>query len=131
MANLNRIILIGKLTADPEGRSTLDGLAMSKFRLAVDRPFGGTDLIDVVAWRKVAESASESLTKGQLVLVEGRIQIRTYEDQSGQRHWATEVIANSVRTVSSDKMAEHKESKPLMAEEEMIDEESLAGDLPF
>ena len=97
MANLNRIILVGKLTADPETRETMDGRPMAKFSLTVDRPQGGADLIDVIAWAKAAEISRDYLQKGKLALIEGRIQIRAFEDQTGQRRWATEVVANKVR----------------------------------
>jgi len=97
VANLNRIIVVGKLTADPETRETMDGRPMAKFSLTVDRPQGGADLIDVIAWAKAAEISRDYLKKGKLALIEGRIQIRAFEDQTGQRRWATEVVANKVR----------------------------------
>jgi len=126
LANLNRIILAGRLTADPDSRSTMDGVAMAKFRLAVARPSigqGGTDFVDVVAWRKVAEDCGDKLRKGQLVLVEGRIQNRSYDDQTGKRHWVTEVVARSVVPLGKSSAA------PVPAEESV--EEDLSGDLPF
>jgi single-strand DNA-binding protein len=126
LANLNRIILAGKLTADPDSRSTMDGLAMAKFRLAVARPNigqGGTDFIDVVAWRKVAEDCGDKLRKGQLVLVEGRIQNRSYDDQTGKKRWVTEVVARNVVTLGKSSVA------PAQAGESV--EEDLSSDLPF
>ena len=111
MANLNRIILVGRLTADPEGRSTADGTAVTKFRLAVDRPVPGvkredsTDFIDVVTWQRLAEVSAQYLKKGRLVLVEGRIQNRSFDDQAGQRRWVTEVVARSM-TMLEGKPAE-------------------------
>lgn len=104
MASLNRIILAGKLAADAEARATLDGMAMTKLHLVVERRPGlgqpaplqsGADAIDVIAWRNVAEACSE-LKRDQVVLVEGRIQVRSFNDQSGQRRWVTEVVANDV-----------------------------------
>ena len=133
MANLNRIILVGRLTADPEGRSTMDGIPMTKFRLAVARQFGGTDFIDVIAWRRAAEVASQYLKKGKLVLVEGRIQIRSFEDQAGQRRWATEVVAGNVAML--DKAPAATPQPPAgpdqAAEEEFVGDADLASDLPF
>ena len=126
LANLNRIILVGRLTADPEGRTTLDGLPMTKFKLAVGRQQGGTDFIDVVAWRRLAEICSEYLKKGKLVLVEGRIQVRTFEDQAGQRRWTTEVVARNMQML--DKAPETKEPEK---EEEFVDDAELSSDLPF
>jgi single-strand DNA-binding protein len=105
MANLNRIILIGNLTGDPEVRFTVEGLQVAKFQMEVDRfvQEGApkqVDLIDVVAWRKLAEVCGQILKKGSVALVEGRIQIRTYENEGGARKWATEVVARSVKLLS-------------------------------
>ena len=127
MANLNRIILVGRLVADPEGRATMDGLPMTKFRLAVSRPQAGgasaTDLFDIVAWRRLAEICSEYLKKGQLTLVEGRIQIRSFEDQTGQRRWVTEVVARNMQMLESSRAASR--------EDEAVDDSELESDLPF
>ncbi len=143
MANLNRIILVGRLTADPEARTTLDGLPMTKFRLAVGRPGsnqGETDFMDVIAWRRLAEVCSDFLKKGQLVLVEGRIQNRSFEDQTGQRRWVTEVIARNMQMLEKSRVTGHqspvdnrleaRDSGP-ETEEEFVDDADLASDLPF
>jgi single-strand DNA-binding protein len=139
LANLNRIILIGRLTADPEKREALDGMAMVKFRLAVSRPQSGTDFIDVVAWRQAAELAGTTLKKGALALVDGRIQNRSFEDQSGKRRWATEVIAREVLALDGRQPAAAVAAKAdsalpdwgTVAEEEVVDETDLSSDLPF
>jgi single-strand DNA-binding protein len=100
---LNRIILIGRLTRDPELRYVPSGQPVAQFSLAVDRPFTNqagerdTDFIDIVAWRKLAEQVSQHLTKGRLVAVEGRLQIRSYETQDGQKRRVAEVVADGVR----------------------------------
>lgn len=99
---LNRVILIGRLTKDPELRYTPNGVAVCQFTLAVDRPFSGegkkeSDFIPVVVWRKPAEAAAEYLRKGRLAAVEGRIQVRNYENNEGRRVYVTEVIADNVR----------------------------------
>ncbi len=131
MANLNRIILVGRLTADPEARSTMEGLLMAKFSLAVNRPFGGTDFIDIVAWRKEAEICRDYLKKGQMILVEGRIQVRSFEDQAGQRRWATEVVARSIQMMEkSQSQAEHQPVQ-VATNNEPEDDLGLAEDLPF
>lgn len=96
MAGFNRITLIGRPMTDPESRSMNDGSVMSKFRLSVSRPQSGADLIDIVVWGKAAEICRDYLKKNNLVLVEGRIQNRSFDDQSGQRRWVTEVVANAV-----------------------------------
>ncbi|MDQ7839399.1 MAG: single-stranded DNA-binding protein [bacterium] len=100
---LNRIILIGRLTRDPEMRYVPSGHPVASFSLAVDRPFANqqgereTDFIDIVAWRKLAEQVSQHLSKGRLVAVEGRLQIRSYETQDGQKRKVAEVVADAVR----------------------------------
>lgn len=130
MANLNRIILVGKLTADPETRTTMDGIPMTKFRLEVGRqPQSGTDFIDIIAWRRVAEVCSDYLKKGRLVLVEGRIQIRSFEDQTGQRRWATEVVARNVQMLEKSQVADH--GAPPATDEGLADDSELADNLPF
>lgn len=133
MANLNRIILVGTLVNEPEGRSTMDGLPMTKFKLSVARPFGGADLIDVVAWRKVAEDCADRLKKGKMVLVEGRIQIRAFEDQSGQRRWTTEVVARGVQMFDQAQAAGFKpQAESGQASQDGFAEDiDLASDLPF
>ncbi|WP_031514305.1 single-stranded DNA-binding protein [Desulfofalx alkaliphila] len=100
---LNKIILIGRLTRDPEPRYTTSGLAVTRFTIAVDRPFVNrqgereTDFIDVVTWQKLAEIVANNLSKGRLVAVEGRLQIRSYDDSQGIRRKAAEVVADNVR----------------------------------
>jgi single-strand DNA-binding protein len=96
---LNRVILIGRLTRDPELRYTPNGTAVTTFTIAVDRKFNRNeaDFIPIVAWNKLAELCANYLGKGRLVAVEGRLQVRTYESQEGQKRWVTEVIADEVR----------------------------------
>lgn len=100
---LNKIILIGRLVADPQLRYTQSGIAVTNFTLAVNRSFvsqGGereADFIDIVTWRKLAEICANHLNKGRLVAVDGRLQIRSYEDQNGIRRKAAEVVADQVQ----------------------------------
>ncbi|HHY70881.1 MAG TPA: single-stranded DNA-binding protein, partial [Thermoanaerobacterales bacterium] len=96
---LNRIILIGRLTRDPEQRFTpANGVPVTNFTIAVDRPFVNqkgereADFIRIVTWRKLAETCANHLSKGRLVAVDGRLQIRSYEGQDGQRRYMTEVV---------------------------------------
>ena len=97
---MNRIILLGRLTKDPEVRYTNTGKVVCQFTLAVDRPFANqegqreADFIPVVIWGKQAETCGNSLTKGQRALVEGRLQIRSYDGKDGNKPWVTEVIAD-------------------------------------
>jgi single-strand DNA-binding protein len=100
---LNRAILIGRLTKDPELRYTPNGVAVASFTLAVNRSWLNqqgereADFIPIVVWRKQAENCANYIGKGSLVAVEGRIQVRTYDAKDGQRRWVTEIIADNVR----------------------------------
>lgn len=106
---MNKVILIGRLTADPNLRYTQNGTPVATFTLAVDKPFAGedgkrgADFIDIVAWRKLAEVVAQNITKGRLVAVEGRLQIRSYNDQNGIRRKVAEVIANEVKFLDRPK----------------------------
>lgn len=106
---LNNIVLIGRLTRDPELRYTPSGVAVTKIALAVDRGFTNkqgekeTDFIDVVVWQKLAENCASYLDKGRLVAVEGRLQIRSYEDKEGIRRKAAEVVARNVKFLDKAK----------------------------
>ena len=99
---LNKIILMGRLTRDPELRRTQSGTAVTSFSLAVDRDFksqGGdkeTDFIDIVAWRNTAEFVSKYFTKGRMAVVEGRLQIRDWTDKDGGKRRSAEVVADNV-----------------------------------
>lgn len=100
---LNRIILMGRLTKDPELRHTQSGTAVASFTLAVDRDVKdkntgekATDFINVVAWRNTGEFVSRYFTKGRMAVVEGRLQMRGWTDKEGNKRVSAEVIANSV-----------------------------------
>lgn len=99
---LNRCVLIGRLTRDPELRYTPSGIAVTTFTLAVDRNYKSaqgekeTDFINIVTWRQLAELCANYLSKGKLAAVDGRIQVRSYDDKNGQRRWATDVVAEFV-----------------------------------
>lgn len=99
---LNRIILMGRLTRDPELRRTQSGTAVTSFSLACDRDFKSqsgekeTDFIDIVAWRGTAEFVSKYFTKGRMAVVEGRLQIRDWTDRDGNKRRSAEVVADNV-----------------------------------
>lgn len=103
---LNKVILIGRLTRDPELRYTPSGKAVCNFTLAVDRRTTNSsgereaDFIDIVVWNKQAEACANHLHKGHLAAVDGRLQIRSYEAQDGTRRRVAEVVANDVRFIS-------------------------------
>jgi single-strand DNA-binding protein len=136
MASLNRIILVGRLINDPETRFAVEGTPLTKFTLAVKRFVGSKDddFINIVAWSKLAEISNQYLKKGQSVLVEGRISIRSFEDQMGQRKWATEVVASNIRFLSnienqkSPLKEKREEENPIAEFEEFA---QAAEDLPF
>ena len=100
---LNRVVLVGRLTKDPELRYTPSGVAVATFTLAVNRTFTNSqgereaDFLNCVIWRKQAENVANFLKKGSLAGVDGRLQSRSYEDQSGKRVYVTEVVAESVQ----------------------------------
>jgi len=100
---LNHITLMGRLTRDPELRYTQSNTPVASFTLAVDRDFGGrdgaekqTDFIDIVAWRQTAEFVSKYFTKGSMVVVSGRLQIRDWQDKEGNKRRNAEVVAENV-----------------------------------
>lgn len=100
---INRVVLVGRLTKDPELRYTPNGVAVATFTLAVNRTFMNqsgereADFINCVVWRKQAENMANYLRKGSLTGIEGRIQTRSYENQEGRRVYVTEVVADSVQ----------------------------------
>ncbi|MCM3570722.1 single-stranded DNA-binding protein [Neobacillus mesonae] len=100
---INRVVLVGRLTKDPELRYTPNGIAVATFSLAVNRPFSNqqgereADFINCVVWRKQAENVANYLKKGNLAGVDGRVQTRNYEGQDGRRVYVTEVLAEGVQ----------------------------------
>jgi len=100
---LNRVVLIGRLVADPELRYTPSGIPVASMRIAVDRPKGReaterqTDFVNLVAWRQRAEFAANYLAKGRLVAVEGRLQIRQWTTQDGQKRQSAEVVCDNLQ----------------------------------
>lgn len=100
---INRVVLVGHLTADPQFRTTPSGVSIANFTLAVNRTFTNAqgerdcDFINVVVFRKQAENVNNYLSKGQLAGVDGRIQSRSYENNEGKRIFVTEVVADSVQ----------------------------------
>lgn len=113
---MNKVILVGRLAQDPEVRYTQSGKAVASFTIAVNRFSGGgqkeADFIPVVAWEKLAETCGNNLTKGQRVLVEGRLQIRSYETNDGQKRRVAEVIAQNIEFLERKQPTEDKEATP-------------------
>lgn len=97
---INKVFLMGRLTADPEIRQTPSGIYVATFKIAVDRTYSKekqTDFLPVVAWRNTAEFVSRYFSKGQMIVVEGSLQSRNYEDKNGQKRTAIEVVAQNVQ----------------------------------
>lgn len=104
---MNKVILIGRLTKDPELRYTQSGTAVAGFTLAVDRRFSNqsgereADFVNCVAWNKAAEFVSWYFHKGKQMALEGRLQVRSYDGNDGQKRWVTEVVAEQIEFVGS------------------------------
>jgi single-strand DNA-binding protein len=114
---MNRVVLVGRLTKDPDLKYTPNGVPVATFTLAVNRPFNTNgeqeaDFINVVVWRKPAENAANFLKKGSLAGVDGRIQTRNYEGQDGKRVYVTEVQAESVQFLEPKGEKKQQEEAP-------------------
>lgn len=122
---LNHIVLMGRLTRDPELRRTGNGIGVASFSIAVDRDFKSkdaqekeTDFIDIVAWRNTAEFVSKYFTKGKMAVVSGRLQIRAWTDKEGNKRRSAEVVADNVyfaepKTESSNYSAPSFQAPPV------------------
>lgn len=134
---LNRIILAGRLVRDPELRHTQAGLPVASITLAVDRDFGSkdekqTDFIDVVAWRNTAEFVSKYFSRGRMAVVEGRLQIRAWEDNDGNKRRSAEVVADNV--YFGDSKRSEDGAAPNIAvrtQQEFTENDDDESDLPF
>ncbi len=120
LGTLNKVLLMGRLTRDPESRYTPSGAAVLNFRLAVNRRFrdqsgewrDDTCYIDIVAWQQLAERLSQTLKKGSAVFVEGRLQSRSWETQEGQKRTTIEVNAASVQNLDKRESSGSFDSPP-------------------
>lgn len=132
---LNKVIIMGRLTRDPELRRTQGGTAVTSFTMAVDRDFKSqsgekeTDFIDVVAWRNTGEFAAKYLAKGRMAAVEGRIQVRDWQDKDGNRRKSVEVVADNVYFADSKRDSKPQESRTV--DDQEFDEIEDDGDLLF
>lgn len=130
---LNNVVIMGRLTRDPELRRTQSGTAVTSFTMAVDRDFKSqsgekeTDFIDVVAWRNTGEFAAKYLAKGRMAAVEGRIQVRDWQDKDGNRRKSVEVVADNVYFADSKRDSKPQESR----DDQEFDEIEDDGDFPF
>ena len=133
---LNKIILMGRLTRDPELRRTQSGTAVTSFTIAVDRDYKSqsgekeTDFIDIVAWRATGEFVSKYVSKGRMAVVEGRLQIRDWTDRDGGKRRSAEVVADNVYFGDSKRAVSGSDTPAAERElEEVPDDEK--GELPF
>ena len=134
---MNRVMLTGRLTRDPEMRSLASGKTVTQFSVATNEYAGGRESAEyhnVVAWDRLAEICGQFLGKGQQVAIEGRLQTRSWDDDRGQRHWKTEVVAASVEMLSGRRKADYQAeaavaevSEPNAAVAENAEQQHWAG----
>lgn len=119
---MNKVMLVGRLTRDPELRSLPSGKPLATFVIATNEFRGGsgerTEYHNVVAWDRLAEVCGQFLSKGQLVDVEGRLQTRQWDDDAGIRHWKTEVVANQLEMLSGRGKKEYAKEVQSAVEDE-------------
>ena len=140
---LNKIIIMGRLTIDPELRRTGSGTAVTSFSLACDRDFKSqsgekeTDFIEVVAWKNTAEFVSKYFGKGRMAVVEGRLQIRDWTDKAGNKRTTAEVVADNVyfadskRSESNDNQKENFNALSGRLSDDFVPISEEGGDIPF
>ena len=138
---MNKTVLIGRLTKDPEIRYLTSGTAVTTFTLAVSRNFANqqgdkqADFIPIVVWRNLAENCAKYLAKGRLVAVLGRIQTRSYDGKDGQKRYATEVVADEVQFLDGSSGRQAQPTQPNSSDDESLEGfrviEGEEDELPF
>ena len=140
---LNKVVIMGRFTKDPELRRTGSGTAVTSFSLACDRDFKSqsgdkeTDFIDVVAWKNTAEFVSKYFSKGRMAVVEGRLQIRDWTDKDGGKRRSAEVVADNVyfadskRSESNDNQKENFNALSGRLSDDFVPISEEGGDIPF
>lgn len=139
---INRVVLVGRLTRDPELRTTSSGNSVATFTVAVERPYKNAqgkrsaDFVNCVIWRKAAENLCKFTSKGSLVGIDGRIQTRSYDNKNGQRVFVTEVLVENFSLLESRQDRENKQSFSIPTESDAFDGTSDTvdisdADLPF
>ena len=131
--NLNKVILGGRITADPELKQTPQGVSVTSFSVAVNRrgKEQQTDFINCVAWRQTAEIICRFFKKGSSICIVGNIQVRTWNDNNGNKRYATEVIADEVHFVDSRDEQSAATGAPTFTQAPQFEEISPEDDLPF
>jgi single-strand DNA-binding protein len=128
---MNRVLLTGRLTRDPELRTTAGGKAVAQFSVASHEFVAGKEKPEfhtIVAWDRLAETCGRYLGKGQQVAVEGRLQTRTWDDDQGKRHWKTEVVASSVEMLSGRQRKDYRAETAAQALEAQAEAAGIAPD---
>ena len=140
---LNKVVIMGRFTKDPELRRTGSGAAVTSFSLACDRDFKSqsgdkeTDFIEVVAWKNTAEFVSKYFSKGRMAVVEGRLQIRDWTGKSGNKRTTAEVVADNVyfadskRSESNDNQRENFNALSGRLNDDFVPISEYGGDIPF
>jgi len=139
MANLNKVMLIGNLTRDPEKRYTPSGTCVTTFTLAINRSWKGsngekkeeTTFVRIVVWEKMAENCSEYLFKGSSCFVEGRLMIRSYDDGEGVKKYITEVVAQTVQFLDRRKRQTEAQSESQQNDSLAIGPDVIGDNPPF
>lgn len=138
MASLNKVVLIGNLTADPEVKQTQSGVSVVSFTIAINRRVKkegqpDADFVSIVAWRKTAEIVGQYFKKGKPILVCGSIQSRSYTDNQGNKRYVTEVVADEVGFVESKSESQSDASQyvPDAYSQPRFEDVTDDGDLPF
>ena len=134
--NFNKVILGGRLTADPELKQTQSGIAVVSFSIAVNRRYSKsatqqseTDFFNVTAWRQTAEFVTRYFSKGSMIAIQGHIQTRMYEDKNGNKRTSAEIVAQDVYFADSKKSEEKAEENPFAGNFAALDDEDMG--LPF
>jgi len=136
---INRVVLVGRLTRDPELRQTQTGISVASFSLAVNRTFANqsgqreADFVPVVVWRKQAENVAQYVRKGALVGIEGRLQTRSYDAADGSKRFVMEVVADSVQFLESRQstMERQDTGRPVQNTSSMQTSQSVKNDVAF
>lgn len=132
---INKVILMGRLTRDPEIRTTNSGKSVAQFTAAVENGYGDkkqTDFINCVAWNNQAEFLSKYFTKGMMIIVSGRISTRTWEGQDGRKNYVTEVVASEINFGETKKQqGQSRQIEQVQADEEFTPLSEADDDLPF
>lgn len=142
---LNRVVLVGRLTRDPDLRYTSSGIAVANFTVAANRPFRNqqgeqeADFINCVVWRRAAENLANYMKKGSLIGVDGRLQSRSYQDKDGKMVYVTEVVAENVQFLESRGSTEARQQdqpmsfdqQPSQPQHQGQSQQSIQSDDPF